>query len=155
MLMMDKKLTELLYLRFCVIYDNKFGKNHTDELRALWVEEWSQGLESIDIKSVKPALDHCRTNLEWPPSIAEFRRLCEEASGYPTFEESFANAIRRDFTHPVIKIAFDKIGDWAFKHDTEKDLAKKFKAAYQQAVHDYRVNTAKYLPNTAKYLPES
>lgn len=35
--------------------------------------EWQQGLEGMSGEGIKHALSHCRQQLAWPPSIAEFR----------------------------------------------------------------------------------
>src|SRR2546427_11615711 len=110
---LSMELTKLLYARFCSIYADKFVKSYsTPEFIQVWWEEWSEGMAGIDPNHIKEGLSYCRLNLEWPPSIAEFRRICEKASGIPSADESLKLAIRREFNHPVIKLAFDKVGSW-------------------------------------------
>jgi hypothetical protein len=135
------ELTKLLYMRFTSTYGEKFVKNHpNDEFVKLWWEEWSEGMAGIDPAYIREALSYCRLNLEWPPSIAEFRRICEKASGIPSCDEALNAAIRREFDHPVIKLAYDKVGSWAMKNDKQTDLKPKFSAAYQDALNYFRQN---------------
>jgi hypothetical protein len=135
---------EALYLRFCAIYGEKFVKSfHTDDFKKMWHEEWCSGLKGIDVDLIKGCLDHCKINLEWPPSIAEFRRICEESSGIPSFAQAMQSAIRREFNHPVIALAYEKVGSWAMRNDKEAELKPKFQTAYTEALNEFRVNPEK------------
>lgn len=130
-----------LYERFSVIYNDKFIKsNHDEFFIKRWWDEWAEGLDGIDPYSIKEALSHCRIKLEWPPSIAEFRKICAKICGYPSIEQSLQAAIRREFNHPIVAIAYDNIGAWAMKHDKEEILRKKFSNAYDEAVQEFRAN---------------
>lgn len=141
---MKKELTNIisqLYTAFCIIFGSQFVKNHhTEQFIKMWIDEWSQGLEGIDENYIKQALHYCRLHLQWVPSMAEFIGLCDRAAGMPSCDESLRAAIRRDFSHPVTKMAFDKIGDWDMRHDSQEVLTKKFKSAYEESVMDMRVS---------------
>jgi hypothetical protein len=138
------ELTKILYMRFASTYGEKFVKNHpTDQFVQLWWEEWSEGMAGIDPAHIKDALSYCRLNLEWPPSIAEFRRICEQASGVPFFAQAMQSAIRREFNHPVIALAYEKVGSWAMRNDKEAELKSKFQAAYTEALNEFRINPEK------------
>lgn len=80
-------------------------------------------------------------NMKWPPSICEFLEICEQKSGMPTVEEVIQLAIRREFSHPLVKSIFDKIGSWAFQHDAEKDLRKKVRDLYLHFVGESRMKS--------------
>lgn len=135
------ELTKLLYMRFASTYGDKFVKNHpTDQFVELWWEEWSEGMAGIDPTHIKEGLSYCRLNLEWPPSIAEFRRICEQNSGVPSSSHALQMAIRKDFSHPIVSIAYDKVGSWAMKNDKEAVLNGKFQAAYIEALNEFRKN---------------
>ena len=130
-----------LYLRFCAIYGDKFVKPYHDEdFKSIWYAEWSSGLVGIDVSLIKGCLEYCKTNMEWTPSIAEFRRYCEQSSGMPSASEALQSAIRKDFHHPIIAIAYDKVGSWAMKNDKESVLAVKFQNAYAEALNQFRKN---------------
>lgn len=132
--------SEALYIRFCAIYGDKFIKNyHTDEFKKIWYEEWFSGLKGIDVYIIKDCLEYCKINFEWPPSIAEFRRICEKSSGVPSSADALQCAIRRDFTHPVIAMAYEKVGSWAMKNDKEEVLNKKFNEVYNESIDQFRL----------------
>lgn len=133
------ELVKLLYLRFTTLYGERFTRNYpTDELIRLWWEDWAEGLSGIHPMHIKQALSYCRMNVDWPPSLSEFRRYCERASGLPSIDETFTLAIRREFNHPIVKMVFDKVGSWAMSHDSESVLRKKIKEVYSQCLNDFR-----------------
>jgi hypothetical protein len=107
------------------------------------IEQWRKGLAGISNESIEKAMDYCRINLEWPPSIAEFLSHCEKASGLPDMEYVYHALIRRELNHPIVQTAYEAIGSWALKNDTEVALRAKLKIAYDKAIQDYRqkVNT--------------
>jgi len=137
---------KLLYSRFSAIFGDKFVKSiHDDGFKCIWCEEWCNGLLNIDVSLIKKALDYCRTNLIWPPSIAEFRMLCEQSSGIPTLEQSFRAAIRQEFTHPIISAAYEEVGSWSMQRDKELELKIKFGNAYANSLNSFRTDPASML----------
>lgn len=130
---------KVLYLRFCVIYDHKFAKPyHDNDYKSLWENEWCSGLSGINPHFIKDALEYCKKNVEWPPSIAEFIRICEKFSGIPNLDDCMSLATNREFNHPVILMTYEKVGSWNIKHDTSKALRGKFELAYIDAVNKFR-----------------
>lgn len=131
---------KLLYCRFSVIYGDKFVKaNHDNYFKSIWYEEWTSGMTGICVSAIKDALAYCKINLDWSPSIAEFRRICENANGVPSSSAALQSAIRREFNHPIVSIAYEKVGSWAMKNDKEGILAGKFQVAYTEALNEFRV----------------
>jgi hypothetical protein len=105
-------------------------------------------MAGINPKHIKVALDYCRMNLEWPPSIAEFRKICEQAAGVLPWETAFDLAVRSgDLTDPNVRATYDRIGSWAMTHDKEVDLRRKFKTTYEDILAQGRV-----IANEAKQL---
>lgn len=136
---LTKDLIELLFLRFSSIFGEKFSKNFVKlELYDMWCQEWLDGLAGIEIIHMKEAIDYCRLNLDWSPSIAEFRGICEKASGMPSCSEVMEAAIRRDFSHPITKIIYEKIGSWDMQNDKKDILTRKFSSFYKEAIAEYR-----------------
>lgn len=121
----QSSLIKLIFAKFNAIWGQRWATfiNETNFDIALF--EWSEGLNGITRKAIKEALSYCRDNLEWPPSIAEFRRICLQSQGLPSTYEIMQLAIQRDFNQPIVKHIFDKIGSWAFSHDSESELNKK------------------------------
>lgn len=146
---------KVLYMRFTVTYGDRFTHNHpTDDFVNCWIDEWNDGLADIDHLHIKDALQYCRLNLEWPPTLAEFRKLCEQASGIPTAEQALQAAIRGDFYHPIIRMSYDKIGSWDMRHDTHMTLSKKFKVAHQEALNAFRNSQIKHrLTDQSNFKP--
>jgi hypothetical protein len=97
------------------------------------MDEWGQGIANLPDASIKAALDYCRTNLEWPPSIAEFIRIAERQSGMPTPRDILMLAIRRDFSNPLAERVFHGIGSWDLSHGTEKDLLPRVEAIINES----------------------
>lgn len=130
---------QALYYRFASIYGDKFVKPyHNEKFLAVWCEEWMEGLAGIKPLIIKEAIGHIRLNLCWPPSIAEFRLICDQLSGVPSVEVALQEAHRQNFSHPVIAIAYEKVGSWALRHDKEDVIRQKFEKAYREALGEYR-----------------
>jgi hypothetical protein len=128
-----------LYLRFCTIYGDKFVKSyHDDDFRSLWAAEWSTGLAGINPTLIKGALETCKLTLEWPPSLAEFRRICEQADGVPSCTQALEAAVGGKFDHPVTFLAYSKVGSWSMKNDKASLLGGKFQVAYIEALNEFR-----------------
>lgn len=133
-----------LYLKFTTIYGDKFTKDYpTDEFVQMWWKNWAEGLLGVDIIHIKSAVDHCMLNLKWPPSLAEFLEICDKEAGMPSVQEAMQLAIRRDFTKPIIRIIYDKIGSWAMQHDSEIELTRKFNEHYDEEIKKFRINRQK------------
>lgn len=146
-------LANMLYLRFCTIYGHKFSKGHTDELIKIWCSDWSKGISGIDEFTIKKSVDHCLMNLEWPPSIAEFRKICEEVSGILSVEQIIDSCIRRDLSNPMVEHIFQTVTSWAFSHEKESELIRKVKSAREEYLLKYRMDCIKQLAEKAQNSP--
>ena len=141
--MKTKEEIRKLILMFQTIFLRKWTENFpTPEILEIASAQWQKGLAGIENEAIQRALDYCRVNMEWPPSIAEFISHCERESGVPTLDGALALALRREFPHPIVKVAFDLVGSWAMSNDSEKILKAKFKNAYAEALTAYRKMTA-------------
>lgn len=108
------------------------------------LKEWDDSLRNIPETIVMKALDECRINFEWPPSIAEFIGVCEKFESFPSVDDIIRLAIRRDFqTHPLVELVFNQIGSWSFSNDKEVDLRRKVEAAYKRSVTELRLKRSK------------
>jgi hypothetical protein len=130
-----------LYLRFAAIYDHKFVKSyHEEEFKSLWENEWCFGLQDVNVNTIKEALDYCRKNVDWPPSISEFIKICESHDGFPSLSDCLKAAMKREFNHPLVLMCYQAVGNWAMKNETEKVLDSKFKSAYADSLTKFREN---------------
>jgi len=127
-----------MFLRFSLIWKDKWAKDNDDigTKMALW--EWDTAISHLSIKNIDTAIDYCKLNFEWPPSIAEFLKICDVLSGIPAEDEILQLAIRRDFSNIIVKQIFDEIGSWAFSHDSEILLKKKIKNIYDKVRNQSR-----------------
>lgn len=148
---MNKDLISLLYLKFTITYGHKFESSHTSqEIIDIWCEEWLSGLIDIDSDIIKLALNECKMSLEWPPSLAEFRSLCEKHMGIPSFEEAFQMCASRNITHEFVKRIYSIPNmAWNFTQYTAEQMRKFFKNAYDTELQKYR------LEQVSKYAIEN
>lgn len=116
-----------LFCEFGSIWLQKWYSNFLNERETIeCAKNWQEALDGMPANAIKEAISYCRDNLEWPPSIAEFRRLCLKQY-LPSVDETIQKAIRRDFNNPIIHSIYLKIGSWDFSHDSEKVLKRKVK----------------------------
>lgn len=54
------------------------------------IEEWGKGLAGLTGEQIGAGLDRCRRETEWPPTIAQFRKLATEpAEGWQHRGEAY------------------------------------------------------------------
>ncbi len=138
--MTDQRIDgRILYARFASAWGRRFVENHpTEDFVGIWCDDWSRALAGISRDVILTALDECRLTMDWPPVLSEFLRMCDQHNGLPSLNEAYEKALRRDFAHPAIQKAFSAIPSWDWTHDTEKDLRRKFAAAWKKAVDGQR-----------------
>lgn len=130
-----------MFLMFQTIYLRKWTDNFpTAEILEIAMQQWCKGLNGLSEQSMEKAIDYCRVNLAWPPSIAEFISYCEKEEGVPTWEDAIKAAIRRDFYHPLIEETFNEIGSWDMSRSAQDILNKRFKNIYQKKLEERRVS---------------
>lgn len=137
--LLSEKMVKKMHVRFVTIYGNKFlhkfkiQKDFDD-----WYNLWQRELSNVSPFYFKAAFEHCENNLPWPPTVFEFKIICEKVSGVPDFEQCFQLAIKKDFSHPLVKLAYDGIGDYEMRHGREIELRVRFKTAYATALIEFR-----------------
>lgn len=136
-------LIRILYIRFANIFGQKFNSNHTPDIISLWYEDWLDGLMGIDPICFKDALSYCKKNLEWPPSIAEFIRICDIPLNIPTPSECLYLAVNRDFSNPMVKKIYDEIGSWDMSNGTRDDLLKRASRIHEEEMIRFRNKRSK------------
>lgn len=129
----------LLYARFASAWGKRFVENHpTDEFVQIWCIDWESGLKGIDSNVIMRALDKCRLTMDWPPVLSEFLRMCDQQSGLPGIDEAYQLAFAHNFSNPLVETAFKQIISWDWTHDSERDLRKKFAAAWKKTVEEHQ-----------------
>ncbi len=137
-----RNLIDLLFLRLEAIYGYSWTSRHTDlDAWEITKDEWGIGLANINHSEIRKTLDELRTNGDqFPPTLPMFIKMCLAESGIPSEEKAYQMAISRDFTHPLAKLCYEKIGSWDFTHDSAKDLRKKFSIAYKEVLKEFPKN---------------
>ena len=72
---------QALFTKLKAIWGEKWTKNISDDVLAIAIEEWRESLAGLTGEDIKYALNIARNQLEWPPSIAEFRNLAKARKG--------------------------------------------------------------------------
>lgn len=139
---LSKQSTERLFMRLGFIFGHTWSSTFTSP--EAWEgakDEWAMALGNFSMAAIRQTIEQIiQIGNNFPPTLPLFVRMCKENSGIPSIEKCFQDAIRRDFTHPLTQLCFDKIGNWDFSRDTDKVLRKKFATAYEEITRDHPVN---------------
>lgn len=83
-----------LFLKFHIAWGNKW----TDNLKAVgispMISEWSDGLKEFAEADMNRGFAKCRDTMDWPPSIAQFRKACTQDDQRPRLADILAKADR-------------------------------------------------------------
>lgn len=135
---MQIEFFKMLYLRFCNFYGEKFTRMHTPESMEIWYQDWADGLAGIEINAIKEAIDYCKLNLCWAPSLAEFIGICDKLSGMPNALECMIMAVNGDFSNSIVRNLYDRIGSWNIRNNSEYELLRKFESNYPDEIAKFR-----------------
>ena len=70
-------LAKALFQKFRVIFPQKWDLQYkTEEIAAANIAEWALMLETLTNEQMANGVEKTRLECEWPPSIAEFKKLC-------------------------------------------------------------------------------
>jgi hypothetical protein len=128
-----------LYLHFAALFGSKFTSAfQDDEIMALWVVHWHDGLKDMPRKALNFALERVKLSCLWSPTLAEFRSHCEKFCGLPDVEQVLQKLIRKEYDHEIIKLVSQRVDSWALTHDSEAQLMPKIARAYADAKLELR-----------------
>jgi hypothetical protein len=114
------KATELFY-HFAAIWGHKWVSNMQDEhIHNIALEHWQQILDELTTEQINTACAKARATLDWPPSIAQFKKL---ALDLLTPDAAFAEAYSGGRFSGLLD-------SWSWKTNTEPELRRKFYAQY-------------------------
>lgn len=121
------------------MYGHKWTSSHGEEIDPKNV--WAAALRDLSESQIRAGLNSlAKSHFEWPPSVVEFRILCEKSTAtygdYPTREEAYAlfcqtlakPSYRRDWetVHPAIAWVYRKIGSFTANSIPDKYLRPLF-----------------------------
>ncbi len=154
----------MVFARLRAIYGNKFEQafGNSEEAMIRTKREWALALAPFSAPAVENALEHCKRNMAWPPSIAEFLKLLEVASGLPSARSAYEEACRCrtapvdfNWSHPVIYHAATAVGFWRLQTEAEQRTWPDFENAWQRLMSRYRSGEHFDLPKPAPALPDN
>lgn len=90
-------------------------------------EEWRQGIEGMSGEQIKRALEYCRLNSAWPPSIAEFRAAAGDGSNAEQRAFQARQRAEDDATNAL------PAETWAEQRERGKAHLKALKATFRSA----------------------
>lgn len=121
-------------------------------------EMWEHELQGFDLQIIEEACKRAISDLEWPPSITEFKNCCESLIGMPGLEYAYQAALRRDFACGFTRACFNRIGNQEFRNASDKALRKRFEAVFNEVLSGarrYRIENGiekyDYFENKSQY----
>lgn len=137
-----KTLVNMIFARFMAIYGHKFKScfETQDEIR-IAKREWALSLEGYTESELVAAIDYCKENSAWMPTISEFLKVLRNLTGdhgLPTakhaYEEACLNADHAStyqWTHPAIYHAGKATGWFRLRTEDEPDVFPDFRYNYE------------------------
>ncbi len=124
-----------LFARFA----NKYGTLWTTRLGAnpdweMCIDDWYEDLKHFEYKTLVIAAKSTLAKYnDFPPTFGQFEDLCKKHSGFLQRDDAIRMMINRDFSHPIVKMMYERIGSWALTNGKETEIQTKAKEAYQDA----------------------
>ena len=132
----------MIFARFMVIYGHKFKScfETQDEIR-IAKREWAISLSGYTESELVAAIDHCKENSEWMPTISEFIKVLRDLTGdhglpsaMHAYEEACMHADhprKHQWTHPAIYHA-GKATEWfRLRTEDQPDVFPDFRYNYE------------------------
>lgn len=141
----DESLIARLFARFRGRYGNLWTSRATcDEDWEYIMDDWLIELSKFSIEQVRAAVNKTLTEFkEFPPTLGQLVDLCMKESGVPCQQEVIRLMVARDFTHPLVKMVYDKIGSWALTNGKTDEIERKVKEHYSEARSNFYVEPQK------------
>ena len=151
-----KTLVNMIFARFMAIYGHKFKScfETQDEIR-IAKREWALSLEGYTESELVAAIDYCKENSAWMPTISEFLQVLRNLTGdhglpaaKHAYEEACMNAEHastHNWTHPAIYHAGKATGWFRLRTEDEPEVFPDFRYNYE--VISRRVRQGEELTN--------
>lgn len=154
----------MIFARFHHIYTHRFESAYGDESTLNMAKrEWAMSLLGTSTEQIEFALERCKREYAWPPTIAEFLKLLEpnpEDLGLPSVELAYQEAclhahdpLQHTWSHPCVQLAARDTGYFKLRNDAERTTKPIFKATYELLCKRLLAGEAFTLP-TPQDLPE-
>lgn len=105
-----------------------------------WLEELSRfSLDVLRLAFKKSLIEFEKA----PPTLPQLVHLCIQESGVPSVQEIIRLMVARDFSHPLVKMVYDKIGSWTLSNGKEEEIQRKAKEYYDEALSSFHIEPQK------------
>lgn len=141
----DAALIARLFGRFRGRYGNLWTSraSHDDDWEYI-MDDWLEELSKFSLDQVRAAVNKTLTEFkEYPPTLGQLVDLCMKESGVPSQQEVIRLMVARDFSHPLVKMVYDKIGSWTLTNGKTEDIERKVKEHYTPAIAEFHVEPQK------------
>ena len=138
----DRRLVQKLFLRFA----NKYGNLWTSRLgeNGDWnacEDDWLAELSAFSVRdavsAIKKALVIYR---DYPPTQGQVIDLCLKESGVPSEDEIIKLMVARDFTHPMVRLVYERVTSWTLTNGKSEEVRAKTKAVYSECLAQFTAN---------------
>ncbi|HHT9109560.1 MAG TPA: hypothetical protein ACFYDZ_00205 [Candidatus Brocadiaceae bacterium] len=108
------------------------------------MEDWLEELSRFTLSEVRAAVNKTLTTYkDYPPTLGQLVDLCLKEAGTPEPNDVVRMMVARDFSHPLTKMIYDKIGSWALTNGKEEDIQRKTKEYYTDCLSDFHAEPKK------------
>lgn len=129
------------------LYGEKFDRQWRNSEPAALIETFVMVLEDLSTAQIAAGFTRMVKTLAWPPSVPEFRLLCEQGGNWLTAEEAWVNALAfsNDANTAITVQAHEAFGriNQVLSQEGQKAAARAFKDIYQRIVSDCTNNGVK------------
>lgn len=133
------------FARFRGRYGHTWTSRATcDEDWEFIMDDWLQELSKFTIEQLQKAITKTLVEFrEFPPTLAQLIDLCMAEAGFPSEAEILRKMVARDFSHPMVKMVYDKIGSWMLSNGKTEEIERKVKEHYQLARSEFYLEPEK------------
>lgn len=136
-----KVLINMIFARFHHIYTHRFESAYRDETTLNQAKrEWALSLAGLSSNLIELALERCKREHAWPPTIAEFLKLAKpapESLGLPAANEAYLEACQHShhasehrWSHACVQLAAREVGYFTLRSEAERTTRPLFEKAY-------------------------
>lgn len=153
-----KALVNMIFARFMAIYGHKFKScfETQDEIR-IAKREWALSLQGYREPELVAAVDLCKQQYAWMPTIAEFLQVLRELtgdSGLPSVQQAYQEAGRyadapsqHHWSHPAVYHAGKLTGWFRLRTETDLRVMPDFRQQYERVCQRVRAGETLEVPS--------
>jgi hypothetical protein len=160
-----KVLINMIFARFHHIYTHRFESAYRDETTLNQAKrEWALSLAGMSANLIELALERCKREHAWPPTIAEFLKLARptpESLGLPSTDDAYLEACQHshhasehEWTHICVQLAARDVGYFTLRSESERFTRPLFEKAYLHLLERLANGETLEVPQPAKALPQ-